>query len=114
MPVGVSSQVEAIQHLVDARVAVSGGEAAQPVRELVAHGVGDELVLGVLEDEADLRGQLTRLRAAGIERRRTIPGDQHLPARGRHDPGDRLRERGLARPVRPDDRGERPPEEPRA
>ena len=29
-----------------------------------------------------------------VERRRTIPGDQHLAARRRHDPGDRLRERG--------------------
>nr|WP_317451936.1 hypothetical protein [Microbacterium sp. NIBRBAC000506063] len=62
MRVGLVLQAEPPQHLLHALGDLVGADVSQPqpVRELVEHGVRDELVLGVLEDEADVRGEVAR------------------------------------------------------
>ncbi len=74
---------------------------AQAVRDLVEHGVRDELVLGVLEDEADPRRECAGVGAADVE-----SVDVDRAARRGDDPGDRLDETGLACAVRADDGNE--------
>ena len=91
-----SSAFGALAHLVVGQVAQS-----QTVRDLVEDGVRDELVLGVLEDEADPRRQRARIAAAHVE-----VADAHGAARRRDDAGDRLDEGRLAGAVGADDRDE--------
>ena len=69
--------------------------------DLVEHRVRDELVLGILEDEADPRRQRARVRAADVE-----TADADGAAGRRDDACDRLDESRLAGAVRADDRDE--------
>ena len=75
--------------------------------QLLRHGAGDELVLGVLEDEADAISQLTGLPL----QRRALEAAAHevrhanLARLRRQQPGHRHHPRGLARTIRPGEHG---------
>ena len=83
--------------------AIGLGDAvhAQAQLELAEGAVRDELVLGVLEHEADAARERSSIGAGGVEA-------EHVDGSGgrRDDAGDRLQERGLARAVGADDRDE--------
>ena len=71
---------------------------AQPVRELVVHGVRDELMLGVLEDKTDCRGE-----GAHVDLRRVEACDGDSATRRGNDARYGLQERGLSDPIGADD-----------
>ena len=94
---------EAAQHAHRGVGAIGLGDAvhAQAELELAERAVRDELVLGVLEHEADAARERSRIGAGGVEA-------EHVDGSGgrRDDAGDRLQQRGLARAVGADDRDE--------
>ena len=67
----------------------------------------DELVVGILEDHADLLADLPELRRVG-RRCRVEAADAAGPRRRQQECIEVLRERRLARAIRPEDRDERP------
>ncbi len=82
----LEQRLRALAHLVVRKVALP-----QTVGHLVEDRVGDELVLGVLEDEADPRRQGARVAPAHVE-----IADPDRAAGRRDDARDRLDERRLA------------------
>ena len=93
-------EVEAPQHPLDLVASLGLGHALEPQSgvELVGDRVGDELVLGVLEHEADAAGAVARVGPLRVDA-------EHVdePAGARDDARDRLQQRGLAGAVRADD-----------
>ena len=104
MAVAVRGEGEALQHPVHAVVDLIIGDVldAEAVGELLGDGGADELVLGVLEDEADRAAEGAHIRPSEVD---AVDGD--AAARRAHDAGDRLQQGGLARAVLADEGEER-------
>src|SRR5690606_21067426 len=98
--VAVALQAEPVQERLDLGADPLPRPPADPraVCQLVVDRAGDELVLGVLEHVADLRGQF-----AGGDPRDVAPAHPHRAARAGPISGDRLGQGGLARAVAADD-----------
>ena len=75
--------------------------------DVIFHDSCDELVVGILEDHADLLADLPELRRVG-RRCRVEAADAAGPRRRQQECIEVLRERRLARAIRPEDRDERP------
>ena len=104
MLLGVRRKVEALEGCADPRLDLGLVEpaAAELERELVPDARGEELLLGVLEHDADAVAEF----ALG-ELREVVAVDKDLAGAGRRDAGQGVEEGRLAGAVWADERGER-------
>ena len=95
-------QAEPVQHLVDPAQDLlrRPRQVLEAERDVVLHALGDELVLGVLEEDADLApgGE-----AAAVGQQVVPAGDGHGRPGRLLQPAEQARQRGLAGPVGADD-----------